>query len=335
MIYRPLLLLCSLLCLAGCRDEFSLEGPFQDIPVAYGYLNAEDGRHFVRVEKAFLEAGGNAEQIAGIADSIYYAADEATVLLENRTTGRSTELERVNAQDFGRERADGIFAASPNVAYTVRDADLELRGGDEVRLTIQRPGREDAVATTTMLRPLTVRRPVDMIRIEDYGRPLVLSWTKSDNAAIFDVRIRMNIRELFPADPGRNRERTLEWTVASGFVPGADQQATDLVRFDTRNEAFYQFLGGALEPIDGVVRRFVDFDVQIAAAGQEVLDRRNLENANAGITSSQSLPRYTNLEGGIGLFTSNTVVVQEGVLIGDESRDSLENGIYTRELGFR
>lgn len=334
MRYR-LLAVCCCLTFLGCRDDFSLEGPYQDVPVAYAFLNPQDSRHFVRVEKAFLESGGDATEIAGIADSIYYGPGDVTVLLENLTTGAGTELERVDARDFGRERADGIFATDPNIAYTVSNEDLNLRGGDQVRLTLQRPGEEDAVATTRLISEIEIRRPGDMIRIDDYSRPLVMSWSKEDNAAIYDIRIRMNIRELFPSDPDRNRDRTLEWVVAAGFVPGADQESTSLVRFDVRNEGFYQFLGGNLEPIDGVVRRFSDFDVVVSAAGQEVLDRRNLESANTGVTSSQSLPRYTNLSGGIGTITANTRSVREAVQIDDASRDSLINGIYTRDLGFR
>ncbi|MFT6000210.1 MAG: hypothetical protein ACI81P_002671 [Neolewinella sp.] len=90
-----------------------------------------------------------------------------------------------------------------------------------------------------------------------------------------------------------------------------------------------------MAPENGVVRRFQSFDVQISAAGQAVLDRRLQENANAGLTSSQTLPPYTNLVGGLGLITSTVSTLREGIVIDGGTIDSLQDGIHTRELGFR
>jgi hypothetical protein len=335
MQLRFFLFALTVLALAGCRNDFSLEADYQDVPVAYAYFNADDDRHFVRVEKAFLESGGNAEAIAGIADSIYYGAENATVILENISRNESREMERVDARDFGRNRADGIFAQSPNIAYTRTDQELLLSGGNKIRLTIQRPGEPDAVAETDLIPELEVIRPGEMVRVDDYPRPVAIVWSKEDGAAIYDITVFFTIRELYPSDPSRNRTVRLEWPVVSGFVPGPEQNSTNRVNYDIQSESFYQFIGGALEEDSDVTRRFQFFDVQVAAAGQEVLDRRNLENANAGITSSQSLPRYSNLLGGLGLVTSNTSSLKEGIQFDSGSLDSLEGGIYTRDLGFR
>ncbi len=335
MQLRFFIIVLSALALAGCRDDFSLEGEYQDVPVAYAFLNPDDSRHFVRVEKAFLESGGDAEAIAGIADSIYYGAEDATVILENITRGESREMERVDARDFGRNRADGIFAQSPNVAYTLTNQELLLRGGNRIRLTIQRPGEPDAVAETSLISEMEISRPTEVVRVDDYRRPLTLVWSKEEGAAIYDVTIFFTIRELYPSNPDRNRTIQLEWPVISGFVPGPEQSSDTRVTYSIQNELFYQFIGSALEEDDDVTRRFQFFDVRISAAGQEVLDRRNLENANAGITSSQSLPRYSNLLGGLGLITGNTSSLKEGIQFDPGSLDSLQDGIYTNNLGFR
>ncbi|MEL7159142.1 MAG: hypothetical protein AAFN92_00165 [Bacteroidota bacterium] len=324
-----------LLTLLSCRNDFTLEADFQDIPVAYAYLDATAERHFVRVQKAFLEAGGNAETNAGIPDSIYYAAGEATVVLRNLTTQEETELVRVNAEQFDLDREEGVFASSPNVLYTATDADLDLRPGQEIRLSVERPGEETAVAETVLLEPVEINRPTDVVRIDDYRRPLVMSWTRGENAAVYDVRVFFEIRELFPDNPDRNRTVVLEWELSGGFVPGADQSSETQVRFEVNPEAFYQFIGANLEPDNDIVRRFQDFDLQVSAAGREVLELRNLENANAGITSAQSLPRYTNLVGGIGLITGCTSTRKEDILFDGGSLDSLREGRWTRDLGFR
>ncbi|MTB53329.1 DUF4249 family protein [Lewinella sp. W8] len=331
---RHLLLLLLPLLLLSCRDDFTLEADFEDIPVAYGFLNAEDDRHFVRVERAFLEAGGNATVNAGISDSIYYGPEDATVVLENLRTLESTEMARVNGENFGLDREDGVFATSPNILYSIEDQDLGLQPGDNVRLTISRPGEEDAVAETVLLQPLDIRSPGDQIRPANYNRPLIVSWIAGPNAVIYDVKMIFNIREFFPADPSQNRNVQLEWTINNAYVPN-DQSSAGQVRFEVNTESIYRFIGQALPEDDAIVRRFDDFDIQVAAGGAEVLDRRRLENANVGVTSSQSLPRYTNLSGGIGMITSQSFGFRDGILFDGEGQDSLRNGQYTRRLNFQ
>lgn len=331
---RHLLLLILPVLLFSCQDDFTLEADFQDIPVAFGFLNAEDERHFIRVEKAFLEAGGNATENAAIPDSIYYAAGAATVVLENLRTLESAELERVNGENFGLNRQDGVFATSPNILYSIRSQELDLRAGDGVRLVISRPGEEDAVAETVLLEPLDIRSPGELIRPANYNRPLIISWIAGENAVIYDVKMVFNIREFFPDDPDQNRDVQLEWTINNAFVPN-DQSSGGQVRFDVNTESIYRFLGANLIEDDNIVRRFDDFDIRVAAGGAEILDRRRLENANSGITSSQSLPRYTNLSGGIGILTSRSTGSRAGILFDGEGQDSLRGGQYTRRLNFQ
>lgn len=334
MMYRCLLFACLLLSLPSCRNEFTLEGEFQDTPVAYGYLDADDDRHFVRVEQAFLEAGGNAETNAGDPATIYYAEEDAVVVVRNLTTGNDRQLARVDARDFGIDRAEGIFATNPNLAYSFTDDELSLNGGDELELRIERPGEETAVATTTVLEQLDIVRPGDEVRIDNPARPLILTWTKGPAASIYDVRFFISVRELFPGNADMNRDVRLEWQLATGYVPGDDEESGANVRFVVDPEGFYRFLGANLAENDDVVRRFQHFDVQVSAAGEEVLELRTLQNANTGLTSSGSLPRYTNLEGGIGLFTSQRTTLKEGVNIDRNSVDSLRFGQFTRNLGF-
>ncbi|KAA3638695.1 MAG: hypothetical protein DWQ02_04770, partial [Bacteroidetes bacterium] len=71
------LILLATLSITACTTDFQLEGEWKDIPVVYGFISVADTAHYIRVEKAFLEPGGDANQIAQIADSLYY--DNATV----------------------------------------------------------------------------------------------------------------------------------------------------------------------------------------------------------------------------------------------------------------
>ena len=76
-------LLLVTLFFSACTTDFQLEGEWKDIPVVYGFISVTDTAHYVRVEKAFLEPGGDANQIAPEADAI---------LLLSLISGRNPEL---------------------------------------------------------------------------------------------------------------------------------------------------------------------------------------------------------------------------------------------------
>ena len=311
-----------------------LEASFENIPVAYAYLNASDDRHFVRVERAFLEAGGDATVNARNPDSLYYQPEGAAVSLTNLATSQTVTLDRVDGRDFGLSRREGVFATEPNVLYTAEAADLNLRPGQQASLRIERPGETDARAVTTLIEPIDILRPADVMRISDYGRPLRITWSKGPNAVVYDVRLTINFEEIVRGSTGQDRNRSEEFVLATAFT--ADNQSSDRqVSFDVRPETIYQLIGERIEPEEGVVRLLDGFTVTVTAAGQEVLDLVTVQNANAGITSSQRIPRYTNLTNGIGLFTSRSVSVRENIQLDDGSLDSLRNGFYTGDLDFQ
>ncbi len=325
----------SLLLCFSCRDDFSLQAPFQDIPVVFAYLDAQDPVHYIRLERAVQAEGGDAGAAAGNPEQLYYGPQAATVTLTNEALNLSLEMERVDGNAVGLPREAGVFATTPNVLYRVSQSDLRLAGGQEATLTVRRPGEPDAVARTTMLPPVTIIRPTTTVRIDDYRRPLLLSWEAGDQAAVFSVRFTFYLREFSTADPSQDRDLELVYELDTRYQPDGENRASGQVRFEVNNEAIYQFIGRSLPVQDGTTRRFDSFDLEIAAAGEEVARLLTLENANAGLTSAQALPRYSNVTNGEGLFTSRTVSTRSGIVLDDASLDSLSNGQYTRALNFR
>lgn len=324
------LLLVSLTVITGCRDDFSLEAPYQDIPVVFAYLNAEDNLHYVRVQKAFLGQNGDGTLAAAVEDSLYYSADAATVTL---TQGMDeVVLERVNAAELGIERPAGAFFSDANILYRLSRNDLDLRAGNQVTLTIERPGEEDATATTLLLAPIDVILPIDNILIQSFNQAQNWRWNVTPGTRVFDVRLRVNLREFFTNDPSMNRERTVEWAINRQLVAEAGENRV-VLQFN--NELFWQFLGGALEPIDGVRRVIDDLDLVITGVGDEIQGQLELEAANGGITSAQAIPVYSNVNNGLGIVTSRTFGIVEGISFDSRNLDSLRNGIYTRTLGFQ
>ncbi|RMF24537.1 MAG: DUF4249 family protein [Bacteroidetes bacterium] len=314
----------------GCDNDLELTADWQDIPIVYGLLDINDPVHFIRLEKAFLDPQTSALTIAQIPDSLYY--ESATVQLERLSDGSVFTLQRVDGTTIGLPKEEGIFASEPNYLYMIDSASIDLQPGEEIRLLINRGDEKPLVtATTTIVPKLEPRRPVEGTNINfDYVLNTRIRWDSPDEAKIFDVVLYLNILEFPKNDPSQQTERRLKWELARGLV----FEANELTDIEFPGLEFYLFLQKNLEEDDGISRVFQGIDIEVTAAGQELKDFIRVIQANTGITASQEVPTFTNLSEGRGIFSSRSVLRVNGIQLSGTSRDSLRNGIHTKDLNF-
>ncbi len=323
----------AVLLFAACSTDFTLEAPYKDIPVIYGFLNVADTAHYIRVEKAFLEEGGDANRIAQLADSLYYDPASIRVTLEKNDNGQLIEMRQVDGNVEGYVREEGVFASAPNYLYKLSANELNLQGGQSVKIRVERDDvatpEGTAMAETVALSPIEPRStsPPDDLRFADYDIGTNVRFTAGEEAKVFSIAFLITIQEE-PMIGGPVTERTLRWQIATNQSSEEGQSVV------VRGDAFYQFLNGNLEA-DGMLRTLQEITIEYAGGGQEIADYLRIANANIGITSSQNIPVYTNVENGRGIFTSRYITYRTGLFLNSPSRDSLRNGIYTKNLGFR
>lgn len=327
------LLIPAILFFSSCSTDFELEADWKDIPVVYSFISVQDTAHYVRVEKAFLEPGGNALEIAKIPDSIYYG--NITVEIENLKTGQSYILQRVDGRDEGYPKDDGIFASEPNYLYKIPASQANLEEGGRIRLSINRgDGLPPVTAETTILSEIdsVSSSPSRVIRRWLYQEPKKISWRPGPEAKIFDVRFIFYYRESQPSNPSVFERKSVEWVVNRAVF---NETNSDRVETEAFGEAFYSFLGSAIPESNGEIRLFDGMELVVTGAGEELYQFVRVARANTGITSSQSIPSYSNLSEGLGIITSRFTMRRPGFRLQEEALDSLINGIYTRGLGFR
>ncbi|GAB5551254.1 MAG: hypothetical protein Sapg2KO_08450 [Saprospiraceae bacterium] len=327
---QRLFLFFLLLTCFSCSTDFTLEAPWEDIPIVYGFLSLQDTAHYIRIEKAFQEPGGDARELAQIADSLYYE-ETLEVSLEKVISGRTFALTRVDGNQEGYARVEGPFATQPNYLYKINATDINLLAGEVIRLNINRGNNLPIVtAETQMLDDIFIREsnppsPVNMA----YDRNINFVFNVGEAAQIFDVRLLIYIHEQ---GNGREETKMLEWILTDDLRSVSEEGR---VSVGILGEEFYRFIGSSLEQENGIQRRLEGFDVAIAAGGQEMVDLLTISEANLGLTSAQVIPRYTNLSEGAGLFSSRSKAVRKDLTITGVSQDSLRDGIYTRSLNFR
>ncbi|MFK7935024.1 MAG: hypothetical protein AB8G22_16050 [Saprospiraceae bacterium] len=332
-----LLLFVSFLTFFSCSNEFELNAPYQDVAVVYGFIDKDDPVHYIRVEKAFIDQETSAVELAKNPDSLYYE----NVLVEVVRLDKGNEtivLERVNGDDVGLPREEGDFAQSPNILYGFSLADDEkLEGEERLQLRVSRGDEKEVVtAETTIIGDIEFQqgRPPETDLSFQYTRNTSFAWFARQGGQLFDLVLDVNIQELDPEDNSQFIDRTFEWVIRRNIRRESD--GGPQVKVDIPGELFYQFLQSQLENEPRRQRFFKSIDVNVSAAGQELVDFLDITQANTGITSAQEVPTFTNLEGGaVGLFTSRKTAIVQVTSLARETRDSLRSGIYTKNLNFQ
>jgi hypothetical protein len=101
---------------------------------------------------------------------------------------------------------------------------------------------------------------------------------------------------------------------------------------EINGEDFYKFVDAALEPKSNVKRLIGTLDFNFTVAGEDFSTYFDVNEPPTGI--NQNVPTFTNIEGGIGVFSSRLTQSLTGKSMDKQSRDSLVFGNYTQLLGF-
>ncbi len=318
-----------------CSTDFVVEAEWRDIPIVHGFLSIQDTAHYIRVEKAYLEPGGDALRIAKTADSLYYD-DKVQVQLQRISNGQLFTLQKVDGVLEGYPREEGIFATAPNFLYKIRASSINLRPGERIRLRINRSEDKAPVTSETVIlgdiepREINPPSPLNLA----YDRIVNFAWDADQGAQLFDLRLLIFYRESVPGSPGVFVNKSVTWVIADNILRDNNAQ-TNRVSINIRGEEFYRFMQSKLDPVSDRIRILDRIDMQVTGVGKELVDLLRISRANAGITSSQAVPVYSNLSEGRGIFSSRSSATRLALTLNPASADSLRSGIYTRNLNFQ
>ena len=313
--------------LSGCETDLNLLAPYQDTPVVYCILNPREEVQYLRLEKTFL-GKGNALIMAREKDSIYYP--EADVRLERWADGvmkQQFTLQQVQLP----ARDTGVFVNEPNYVYQCETA---LATGGEYRLNIFIP------STGTQLRAVTqVVNEFRAIRPEAYKKNLAFSsydnyepveWVAAPYTRIYHLAVRFHYLEVIGTDTAY---KSADWNIGhyiTDYAAGGEDFKVEVLH---RN--FYKWVANRLDPPAGNMIRLANkkaLDFVFTVGGEELYTYMQIYGDDAGILKEK--PVFTNIENGIGLFSSRFQQSIDGKALSDASIDSLAYGMYTSQLGF-
>lgn len=337
-IYSFLAIAFSFLIISGisssCKKDIDLTASGQELTIVYALLDKNDTRHYVRIQKAFLDKNKNAYEMAQVSDSIYYG-NILTVTLIDVNTGVASTLSRTYGDTAGILKDSGLFSSSPNVLYAFNGS---LNKDHRYRLSVKntQTGNE-AVSEIALVDNSAILFPIGGILLNPIDSSAInFVFNTGKNARVFDLVVRFNYQEWDISSPSIITNKYIEYTAFSGRN---SQSASGNERLESKldGRVLYSEIRNKIA-IDPTKQRKINsrnvLEFTLYSGGQEFYNYILVKSAQSGITSGNDLPIYTNIENGLGIFSSRTSVKVGNVGMSGISVDSLVAGTKTKDLNF-
>lgn len=228
---------------------------------------------------------------------------------------------------------------------TISNMDMVTPIADAVTTVVDESTfRWDTPSRAAQTNPSNPTAPkMDLFNTSGEFKNYTLRFKTVERAKQYEVWLRFHYREVVSSV---ETEKFIEWKASTfDLEPGVSSWQVEL-----SSEAIYSRIGTQIQAEPGVIRYIgkadgsssdiipldghsQDFDVFIRVGGDELFEFIEINNpSNSG--ALQDNPVYTNVNGGLGVFSSRTSVEFKDLYLSTTAGEQLVDGVYTSGLGF-
>ncbi len=333
-IYVPLLLLFA----TSCTTDFDIAADYQETTIVYGLLNNNDSIQYIKINKAFLDKNKGALLVAQDADSLYHQSVLAVVLEEwkNSVLINSYPLNKIDGSDDNLIKENGIFASSPNFLYKTTAPILENTDDDtylyKLKISNTKNGQLVSAETPIVGRITNIRPSQSLPGNWASKSPYNIRWKSAENGKVYELRIIFNYTEKSKLTSIVD-SLSLEWKIFSD-IKSDDVEGKEAMSYQIESKNLFYFLNANLITDATVDREAISIDLIFYIGGETLNTFIEVTQANTGITQMQINPDYTNINNGMGIFSSRYDTTISNIPFSDAARDSFACGEITKHLNF-
>lgn len=320
--------LAILLCffISSCSTDVDVIGEWKETMVVYGLLNPSDAVHYIKIGKAFL-GEEDAFVMAQEYDSLYYSND-LEITLQRIKSG--VLIETITLQkDASITKDSGTFSSPNQILYKTNQP---IYGDSKYTLEITNTNTGNyTTASTFLVKDFTIDKPktTESVNWNLINSDYKVKWQSAENGKLYQLTIRFNYTEENTATQV-TESKYIDWV----FTPeeSNNTSAGEDMEVAIDGQSFYTFVASMIEP-NGLVNRSIgklDFIITIAA--EDFTTYMEVNQPSSGVL--QEKPVFTNIENGIGIFSSRFEKTVSGLNMSTSSQDSLRFGSHTKNLGF-
>lgn len=345
MTFKSLFFMIPSVILIGvshsCKTDFDINAPYDDIPVIYAALDQSIDTQYVKINKTYLGDGNNT-LYANINDSVLFPNLSATIdEIKNGTTTNSYLL----SEKWIKGIKPGLFNTdSQKVYYFVPNGGLDSSATYKLTVNIDE-GRKTATATTNLVEAFSFSQIFKQQLFAGVGfkngngdyTNMLIKWSTAKGALLYESGLRLYFDEYHPDGSVVNKQLYWSFGVSEALsVNGGSDLSKEI-----KGDGFYKFIQANLKDVDmtNISKRVITKIVfNVAAAGEDLSTYINVNLPSNSIVTDR--PSFSNIEGGLGVFSSRTNLILEQVSPGTPlvlnfiSQGELENGQYTGALKF-
>lgn len=312
----------------SCKNDIDLLTDYKEQIVCFGILNPNDTAHYIRVSKVFL-GEGNALVFAQTQDSIQLRPENMEVRVTRVQSGIETQY-WILQTDTTIPREEGIFLNPHQIVY--RGVFPVLTDGSTYRLTVT-----DLVtgyvttSETTVVKETSHQTPsvLQFLNFEDAGN-IGFTFHTAQYARRTQLTIRFYYDEQFIYDTTQTALRYVDWVIGTSEALSNNGGESGTIQIGRRN--FLNMLRNNVEPNPLVRRISKRVDLYYLGAHDDLVTYIKVQQANAG--SSYELPEFTNMENGLGLFTTRNTSIITNFHLDQDTQYALATDSLLNDLNF-
>lgn len=318
------------LIMSSCKNDVDLFKDGEETTIVYGYIDCGVDTNYLKITKSFI---GNAIELAP-----QYSASNYDYKLDVRLIGKFakspntiTEAILDTTSVFKPYDPEGLFySGREQVLYYTTEKFLE---NEKYKLVIT---RKDGVSVTSEIKTISgsrLTKPIGSISFEPYNSQI--QWSPSiplDLAAYYEVVGYFHYKEISAEGATDTVRHTMKWVMGSGTGEELYNSADRRLSINYTPNSFYTRFA-ATDNISNnksdYVQRFSEgFEIVITATGDELYKYISIQNSGSAIIDT---PEFTNIENGIGIFSSRSVYSQTLPLYGYTLNNLIENWNFVIE----
>lgn len=319
-----ILFIFTAFAITACDNTLDINADYDVQNVVYGLLDKDDDTQWVRLHRTYLGTDG---LLAGAtnSDSLYF--DTAALYLAQLNDQGNV----LNTYELFRKDTNilepGTFTTDN---YRMYWTDVPIDPAYEYRLKGFIPGNNNFEAITPVVGNVEITKPKGFQKVTFGVRNAEFGWDAARNARMYQGYIHFRYKEAPRSNPKDSVVKKL--TYALPVRTGSNLNGSGTFTSELSYEAYYKFLYNNIGPTEDLVRIFKGIDVEIWAAADDYATYINVNQPSQGIV--QEKPMFTNVDGGIGLFSSRGRAIKKNVKLSASSMDSLWRGVHTCGMGW-
>jgi len=342
-LFLSLSLLAGLVFFNACTTDVELYSDYKDIPIIYGLLDASQDTNFIRINRAFSGNNDhpiNASEVALIADSSNYPGKLRAYIVKYvqgygghyQPSGDTLELDTITIHD----KEEGVFY-SPNqkVYWTNKPLNVNSDAAKYKYKIFVYKGNDTITAETNMVGGDNFKITTESLGFmaEENDFTSKVKFTLADNAVFYDIKMVFYYRESVNGGPMTDKQVSYSFGVKT--IDDLYQENDRVYYVTYGSNTLFNLLEDAIggdtiinENHPNVFRYFDERPMKIflSAGGDELY---NYIQINSQTGYAQTVPDYTNINGGYGVFSSRINLVKDVLISASTQRD-----LYGKPWGF-